>query len=72
MSTASMQAEKLVRMANQIAQNLMMQPHDDAVASVVEHLRAFWTPRMRRQLIDHAASGGEGLEPLAREAVQRL
>jgi formate dehydrogenase subunit delta len=64
--------DKLIRMANQIAQNLMLQPHDQAVAGVVEHLRAFWTPRMRQQIMDHAASGGAGLEPLTREAVARL
>lgn len=72
MSSASRHDEKLVRMANQIAENLGSQAHDDAVAAVAEHLRAFWTPKMRRQLMDLAAAGGEGLEPLTREAVRRL
>ena len=72
MSSESRQDEKLVRMANQIAENLGSQDHDDAVAAVTEHLRAFWTPKMRRQIVDLAAAGGAGLEPLTREAVRRL
>ncbi len=72
MSSASSQDEKLVRMANQIAQYFTSQPHDQAVAGVVEHLRSFWTPKMRRQIIDHAAGDGAGLEPLTLEAVQQL
>ena len=72
MSSASSQDEKLVRMANQIAHYFMSQPHDQAVAGVVEHLRSFWTPKMRRQIIDHAAGGAVGLEALTLEAVQQL
>jgi formate dehydrogenase subunit delta len=72
MSNPSSPDEKLVRMANQIAQNMMSHPHDQAVAGVAEHLQAFWTPKMRRQIIDHAAGGGAGLEALTREAVERL
>jgi formate dehydrogenase subunit delta len=42
------------------------------VASVADHLRKFWDPVMRKQIIEHLHAGGEGLEPMAREAVQRL
>ncbi len=72
MSAASSHDEKLVCMANQIAQYFMSQPHDQAVAGMVDHLRSFWTPKMRRQIMDHAAVGGAGLESLTLEAVQRL
>ena len=72
MSSALAPEEKLVRMANQIGQFFQSQPHDEAVAGIVDHLRSFWTPKMRRQIVDHAAAGGDGLEPLTREAVQRL
>jgi formate dehydrogenase subunit delta len=72
MSGCSSPEDKLVRMANQIAQFFMSQPHDDAVAGVVDHLRSFWTPKMRRQIADHAAAGGADLDPLTLEAVRRL
>lgn len=72
MSSAATPEDKLVRMANQIAQFFKSQPHDAAVAGIADHLRSFWTPKMRRQIADHAAAGGAGLEPLTREAVERL
>ena len=72
MSSAASQIDKLVRMANQIAQFFHSQPHEEAVAGVVDHLRSFWTPKMRRQIADHAAAGGAGLDPLTREAVEQL
>ena len=72
MSSPAAPEDKLVRMANQIAQFFQSQPHDAAVAGIVDHLRSFWTPKMRRQIADHAAAGGAGLEPLTREAVERL
>jgi len=42
------------------------------VAGIADHLRSFWTPKMRRQIADHAAAGGAGLDPLTLEAVQLL
>jgi formate dehydrogenase subunit delta len=72
MSSAATPEDKLVRMANQIGQFFQSQPHDAAVAGIADHLRSFWTPKMRRQIADHAAAGGVGLDPLTREAVERL
>lgn len=68
-----MEIERLVRMANDIAHFWHGEPdHEEAVAGVASHLTRFWEPRMRRSIIDHAAAGGAGLEPLALEAVKRL
>ena len=72
MSSAAAPEDKLVRMANQIGQFFQSQPHDEAVAGIADHLRSFWTPKMRRQIADHAAAGGAGLDPLTLEAVRRL
>jgi len=36
------------------------------------HLRRFWEPRMRRQIVDHVAAGGGGLDPLACAAIAAL
>lgn len=62
----------LVRMANQIAGNLAHQPHDVAVAGVAKHLRDFWPPSMRESLLAYVDGGGEGLDDVAREAVECL
>jgi formate dehydrogenase subunit delta len=48
-----MDADKLVRMANQIAANLDCGPNEaQAVAMVADHIRRFWSPLMRRQIIE--------------------
>lgn len=63
---------KLVRMANQIAGFFATQPGHAQAAEVAAHLKAFWEPRMLRAIQAHAEKGGEGLSPLAREALERL
>lgn len=67
-----MKLEKLIRMANEIARNLRAQPGDQAVAAIAEHLHNFWTPAMRASLAAHARAGGDGLDPIAAQAVGRL
>jgi len=65
-----MSPEKLAYMANQIGQFFASQGGDGAVDGIVDHLLKFWDPRMRRTLVAHA--GDVSLEPLVREAVERL
>jgi formate dehydrogenase subunit delta len=67
-----MDAEKMVHNANQITLFFAAYPDEEAVAGVANHLRMYWVPRMRRQIIDYVADGGEGLHPIAVEAVKRL
>lgn len=67
-----MTPDKMVHMANQIALFFAAYPHDEALAGVADHLKKFWEPRMRRQLLDHLARGGDGLHPLVREAAAQL
>jgi len=67
-----MQAEKMVHMANQIAQFFASYSHDEAVAGVTDHLQKFWEKRMRQQLHDYVAHGGSGLHKLVLEAEKRL
>ena len=62
----------MVHKANQIALFFAAYPRDEAVAGVADHLQKFWEPRMRRQIIDYVAAGGEGLHELVPEAVSRL
>jgi formate dehydrogenase subunit delta len=65
--------ERLVTMANDIATYFAAEPdHAAAVEGVRDHLTKFWDPVMRRQLKAHVTAGGDGLSPLAREAVERV
>jgi formate dehydrogenase subunit delta len=63
---------KLVYLANQVGKFFAHQPKAEAVASIEEHLRKFWDPRMRTQISAHLAQGGEGLEELPRLAVEQI
>jgi formate dehydrogenase subunit delta len=66
-----MKIEKLTKMANEIGSFFAAEP-DPAVAAqgVADHLRRFWDPRMRRQLLQWLEeTGGEGLRPLVRDAL---
>jgi formate dehydrogenase subunit delta len=68
-----MQAEKLVRMANQIAANFEYGPDKDkAVEGTVDHLRRFWNPLMRKEIVEFAASDDAKLNEVAARAVAEL
>ena len=67
-----MSPEKLVMMANQIGKFFLPQTNMDAVAAIEDHLRKFWDPRMRKQIIAYLDAGGAALDPPVREAVCRL
>jgi formate dehydrogenase subunit delta len=63
---------RLIYMANQIARNFATQGHEQAAASTAAHIRKFWDPRMRAQIIALAAEGAGHLEPIAAAAVAQL
>ncbi|RJF89986.1 formate dehydrogenase [Oleomonas cavernae] len=67
-----MQAEKLVYMANQIAAFFKAQGEAKAPAGIADHMAKFWDPRMRKAILAHEATGGEGLDPLALKALDLL
>ncbi|HUI21368.1 MAG TPA: formate dehydrogenase subunit delta [Methylocella sp.] len=64
--------KKLIYMANQIGKFFAPQAHDKAVAGIANHLTRFWPPSMRKKIVLHLNEGGEGLDPLVKEAVQWL
>lgn len=64
--------DNLVKMVNQIAQFFEAESGEAAPASVAEHLRKFWDPRMRRRIVRYALEGGQGLRPAAASAVALL
>ncbi len=67
-----MKADRMVHDANQIAKFFASYPHDQAVAGVTDHLQKFWERRMKEQILRYVAEGGQGLDPLALEAVKKL
>ncbi|MGV3721783.1 MAG: formate dehydrogenase subunit delta [Actinomycetota bacterium] len=67
-----MNEQVMVHKANSIAQFFSSYPREEAIRSVAEHIERFWEPRMRRQLLDYAHRGGNGLHELVALAIQRL
>ncbi len=68
-----MNTERLVAMVNDIAAFFASTAvSDEAVASIAMHLKRYWEPRMRQEIIAHLAHGGAGLSEAGRRAVQLL
>lgn len=67
-----MRAEKLTMMANQIGAFFKAQGETAAPAAIADHLEKFWDPGMRRDIVAHLDTGGAGLDPLVRQAVELI
>ena len=68
-----MDVEKLAKMANQIAANSDYGPDKEKVAAVVaDHLTRFWTPAMRKAIIEGHRKNVADLTPTAARAVEQL
>lgn len=67
-----MSADKITRMANQIATFMESKPHAEGLAGFAMHINDFWEPRMRNQLFAILDSGGAGLRPLVIEAAGEI
>jgi len=67
-----MEPMKLVKMANEIAAFFSADPdRAAALEGVAQHLKRFWDPRMRTELLVWVDQhGGAGLVPLALDAVR--
>ena len=74
MSDGKDSATSVVPMANQIATFFVSQgDHAAAVAGTAGHIKAFWPPVMRRQLLALVDAGSApGLSDVAREAILAL
>ena len=68
-----MDNDNLVRMANRIADFFDAMPDEqEALEGVAQHLRKFWDPRMRRQMLAQLEQGGAaGLHPLVAKALEQ-
>jgi formate dehydrogenase subunit delta len=66
-------SQHLVDMANDIGNFFRAQPkREDAIAGIANHIRSYWTRRMREKLIVQVEHGDDGLDPLPREALRFL
>ena len=70
-----MDTTRLAAMANQIAAFFATQRGQSGALEVADHLRKFWEPRMRADLMTRIDSDGAeaaGLSPLAAAAMEEL
>ena len=69
-----MHIESLVRMANDIGAFFASEPQADQAANgVLTHIKRYWDPRMRAQIVAHyRSSGGEGMAPHVSAAIAKL
>ena len=68
-----MRPDRLVSMANDIGAFFNGDPDKTAAArGVATHVRRFWDPRMRKQIVAHLQAGGAGLEEPARTGIKLL
>ncbi|EIM93126.1 NAD-dependent formate dehydrogenase delta subunit [Paraburkholderia hospita] len=68
-----MNNETLVRMVNRIGDFFESMPdREQALRDIAEHVRKFWEPRMRREMLAYLdEKGGEGLSEIVLVALTR-
>ena len=65
-------SEHLVKMANQIVQNIPAATAEARIESAANHIDKFWSPLMKKQIGEYMAGGGEDLLPEATQALQKM
>lgn len=68
-----MNIEKLVKMANDIADFFNAEPDKELAAEgVKKHIMRSWDPRMKKEIINYYREGGANLHPLTFNAIKKL
>ncbi len=67
-----MSHDRLAYMANQIGRFFQSQKPETAVAAIEDHLLKFWDPRMRKAILAQLTEGSIELDPLVRQAVEKM
>lgn len=67
-----MNTEHLISMVNRIGEFFEAMPdREEALEGIALHVKRFWEPRMRRELLDYMdRKSGEGIEPVVLEALR--
>ncbi len=68
-----MNNDNLIRMVNRIGAFFASMPdREEALEGIAQHVRRFWEPRMRRQLLAHVDERqGEGIDEVVLVALRR-
>jgi len=70
---SSTELDNLIKMANQIAENIAIGDNQEVVAAkVAEHICSFWARPMKDKIVDYATCDGEHLNSVARVAILKL
>jgi formate dehydrogenase subunit delta len=72
MGDTVLDVQRLLTMANQIGAFFAPYPPERRAEGIRNHLRTYWDPRMRQDLLDYIAAGGEGLVPQVVEGARLL
>lgn len=72
MSGVTTNEKKLVYMANQIAAFFAPQGEARAVPGIADHFLKFWTPQMRRTIVQLAEAEDPTLDTFARQAAKLI
>ncbi|MFM7507598.1 MAG: formate dehydrogenase subunit delta [Rubrivivax sp.] len=70
--TPVMALDRIVLMANQIGDFFAPYPPQRRAEGIRNHLRTYWDPRMRIELLNLIDKGGEGLAPHVIEGARLL
>ena len=65
--------QHLIKMANQIAQNIGIGASEEETIDKVEnHITLFWAPPMRKKICDYIETGANDLHPFATKALLKI
>ena len=67
-----MSESKLIAMANQIATFFTPYPEHDAIAGIRDHIVAFWTPKMRADVVAQWRANPPAVSPRVAMALTAL
>ncbi|OAI17029.1 formate dehydrogenase [Methylomonas lenta] len=68
-----MDKSNLIKMANDIGSFFKSEPDRTlAIAGIEQHIRNFWEPRMRKEIVEYIEKGGTDLMDIVAEAVKKL
>lgn len=68
-----MDKSNLIKMANDIGSFFKSEPDRTlAIAGIEQHIKNFWEPRMRKEIVEYIENGGTDLMDIVSEAVKKL
>jgi formate dehydrogenase subunit delta len=62
----------VVRLGHDLVRNFEALPPEQAAVEIATHIRKFWEPRMRHELLAHVRRGDTALHPLLVRAAEGL